>query len=325
MGNREWDRRWQKKLFRFMRKLQEAKVTRLTISSPLLFKIIKNSFPEFYLKVGIYAQVDTPLRARYWEDLGADAITLESFSINRSFEKLEKIRQSVDCSLQLIVNHPCLPNCPIQCYHQNGLSHSSNGSRTVFIDYCFLTCSYERLKDPSLFIKSQWIRPEDLYHYENLGFNNFKILERSIPSLQLLNRVNAYSQRKSPPNLADLILPYGFPEKTNTKWFWLLKNFFKPFQIRPSRLVPIYDLIKKQGILFPLREKNIKIDSSLIPDSFLDKFKNIDCSIRDCEKCNYCANIACRSVAIDKTFQQRTLAKYEQIDRLITTGKLWDV
>src|SRR5210317_2149578 len=50
MGNREWDRRWQKKLFRFMRKLQEAKVTRLTISTPLLFKIIKKNFPDFYLK-----------------------------------------------------------------------------------------------------------------------------------------------------------------------------------------------------------------------------------------------------------------------------------
>jgi RNB domain len=32
------------------------------------------------VRVGIYGQVDTPRRARFWEELGADAITLESFS-----------------------------------------------------------------------------------------------------------------------------------------------------------------------------------------------------------------------------------------------------
>ena len=68
-------------------------------------------------------------RARYWEDLGVDAINLESFSINRDFEKLRRIREAVRCDLPLIANHFCQPNCPFQIQHQNGHAHASgNGA-----------------------------------------------------------------------------------------------------------------------------------------------------------------------------------------------------
>ncbi len=194
-GNREWSRTWQKKVTGLLERLGEMGVRRLTISTPFLLELVKRRFPEFKVRVGIYAQVDTPRRARFWEDLGADAITLESFSINRNFSRLAAIRRAVRCDLQLIANHVCLPNCPLQSYHQNGFAHASNGTGTLFIDYCFLRCSRMRLTDVSQFIKAAWIRPEDLAAYEALGFTTFKLLERGIPSAELLRRVRAYSER----------------------------------------------------------------------------------------------------------------------------------
>ena len=87
LGNREWSRAWQKKLMRLLDRLGTAwAIRRLTVSTPYLLERIKAAFPEFYVKVGIYAQIDTPRRARFWRDLGADALTLESFSINRDFD-----------------------------------------------------------------------------------------------------------------------------------------------------------------------------------------------------------------------------------------------
>jgi len=65
-----------------------------------------------------------------------------------------------------------------------------------FIDYCFMRCSRVRLTDPSQFIKSAWIRPEDLAVYEAMGYTSFKLLERGIPSAELLRRVKAYSERR---------------------------------------------------------------------------------------------------------------------------------
>ncbi len=149
LGNREWGKRWQKKLMRLLESLALMGIRRLTVSTPYLLERIKAAFPGFYVKVGIYAQIDTPRRARFWRDLGADALTLESFSINRDFATLRAIREAVSGELQLIANHPCLPNCPMQPYHQNGFAHASDGSRQLFLDYCFLSCTLKRLEDPS--------------------------------------------------------------------------------------------------------------------------------------------------------------------------------
>jgi collagenase-like PrtC family protease len=269
--------------------------------------------------------VDTLSRARYWQDLGADEITLESFSINRNFKALQAIRNGVSCALQLIVNHPCLPNCPMQPYHQNGLSHASDGSRRLFIDTCFLMCSQARLTDPSLLIKSQWIRPEDLCRYEALGLTRFKLLERNIPSAHLLKRVQAYSERRSCANFAELILPYGFPETPANRWRWLLRHFFRPFQLRPSKLRSVYEIIKKQGMLFPLAEQKIRIHSSRIPADFLKPFEQIDCTMTQCHTCGYCHHIAADAVEIDPAFRQDLLNRYEQLDHEMTTGTFWNV
>ena len=204
-GNREWTRSWQKRMTDLLTKLGEWGVRRVTVSTPFLLELIKRRFPEFKVRVGIYAQVDTPRRARFWEDLGADAIVLESFSINRNFRRLAAIRQAVRCDLELIANHVCLMNCPMQIYHQNGFAHAADETSTLFIDYCFMRCSRLRLQDPSQFIKSAWIRPEDLAVYEAMGYTSFKLLERGIPSAELLRRVKAYSERRFDGNLAELL------------------------------------------------------------------------------------------------------------------------
>ena len=233
-GNREWTRPWQKRFMRLLDWLGNIGIRHVTVSTPFLLEVIKARRPQFTVKVGIYAQVDTPRRARFWEDLGADAINLESFSINRDFSRLAAIRKAVRCDLQLIANHCCLPNCPLQSYHQNGFAHSSDGSRTIFIDYCFLRCSQMRLEDPSLFIKSAWIRPEDLARYEALGYTTFKLIERGMPSAELLKRVAAYSARRFEGNLAELLLPYCFDQPIRRSRFWILRYFFKPFQLAPT-------------------------------------------------------------------------------------------
>lgn len=123
-GNREWTRSWQKGVMALLERLGEMGVSRLTVSTPFLLELVKRRFPEFKVRVGIYAQVDTPRRARFWEELGADAIVLESFSINRNFPRLTAIRRAVRCDLELIANHVCLMNCPMQSYPGGGAKDS---------------------------------------------------------------------------------------------------------------------------------------------------------------------------------------------------------
>ncbi len=322
-GNREWTRSWQARLNRFLEKLGEMGVGTLTVSTPFLLELIKCRFPEFKLKVGIFAQVDTPSRAIFWENLGADAITLESFSINRDFNRLRRIRQSVNCELQLIVNHCCLPNCPLQSYHQNGFAHSSDGSGGLFIDYCYLRCSRQRLEDPSLFIKSGWIRPEDLAAYEAIGYRSFKLTERGLPSAELLKRVKAYSERRFPGNLAELLFFTGQGQRQRRNWQWILKYFVRPHQLLPWKLKPLVAVAKLEGVLSALPEQPVMIDNSAIPASFIDRFQQKECDTADCISCGYCADIAAAAVHINPEFKTTTLSAHHRLDSALIDGSLW--
>jgi len=325
LGNREWGRRWQKKLLRLLESLGLMGVRRLTVSTPYLLERIKATFPGFYVKVGIYAQIDTPRRARFWKDLGADALTLESFSINRDFEALRAIRDAVEGELQLIANHPCLPNCPMQPYHQNGFAHSSDGSHRLFLDYCFLSCTLKRLEEPSTLIKAGWIRPEDVGFYEAMGFEHFKLLERGIPSAELLKRVKAYSGRRFAGNLAEIILPYGFPHPPQKQGLWLLRHFFRPGQVNPLKLKPLYALMKSQGMLFALDRNPFHIDASKIPADFLQGFEQRCCSRLSCEDCGYCEDIAKDAVTVDTAFQGEQSARLRDAREQLINGRLWGV
>ncbi|MBF0253950.1 MAG: U32 family peptidase [Candidatus Omnitrophica bacterium] len=143
--------------------LEGIGVDSVAVSTPYLAEIVKKRYPNFFLKIGIYANIDSPDRARYWEGMGAGMLVLESFSINRNFAVLAAIRKAVSCRLQLITNFTCLSRCPMQPYHMTGLSHGSSSSdNAAFVDYCVFKCTYWLLKDPSQLIKSQWIRPEDI-------------------------------------------------------------------------------------------------------------------------------------------------------------------
>jgi collagenase-like PrtC family protease len=325
LGNREWGRRWQKKLLRLLEDLGAMGIRRLTVATPYLLERIKTAFPEFYVKAGIYAQIDTPRRARFWKDLGADALTLESFSINRDFSALRAIRAAVEGELQLVANHACLPNCPMQPYHQNGFAHSSDGSRTLFIDYCFLTCTLQRLQDPSQLIKAGWIRPEDTGFYETLGYEHLKLTERGIPSGELLKRVRAYGERRFTGNLAELLLPYGFKESPAQKPLWLLRHSFRPGQVNTLRLRPFFALMKSQGMLFALERNPIRIDATKIPADFLRAFEHRGCARRVCDECRYCDQIAQEAVSIDPAFQREQVDRLRQARRQLIDGRLWSV
>ena len=324
LGNREWSGRWQKKTNHLLDELSEMGIPWLTVSTPFLLELIKNRYPHFKVKVGIYAQVDTAERARFWADLGADSITLESFSINRAFERLHEIRRAVTCDLQLIANHCCLPNCAMQPYHQNQFAHASDGSGGLFLDYCFLNCSLLRLQNPRFFIQAGWIRPEDLSLYENMGFTSFKLMERNIPSENLLQRVKAYSERFFKGNLAELFLSHGFPKPPPGPRIWNWRFFFRPLDLNPRRLVPFLRLARRQGMLFPRDSFPIHIDAVKIPSDFLDHMREQGCGEKGCQECGYCEDVAEAAVGIESPFLQESIAELKKVKDSMVSGSLWN-
>ncbi len=315
LGNREWTAKGSRSIRKLLDWISEINVDSITVSTPYLTEIIKKRYPHLFLKIGIFANIDSTERIRFWQDLGADMLTLESFSINRNFSLLKKIRKVAQCQLQLISNFTCMPKCPMQISHMNGLSHASNTTdKAPYVDYCVLKCSFYTLKDPELLIKSQWIRPEDLHVYEDLGYSDFKLLERNAPTEVMLNRVVAYSKRTSPDNLMELIQPYGFSQESKKEFGWLAKYFISLFLERPFRVGKLQKLLKKRGMLYSLKGDPLLLDSKKIPADFLEEISKRACSSSDdCGDCDYCQKVLDASYSVDQNYKEECLSLYKDV------------
>lgn len=321
LGNREWAPKGIRAIRKLLDWLSNLDIDIVTVSTPYLAELIKKRYPHFFLKIGIFANIDCPERARFWQDLGADMLTLESFSINRNFPCLKSIRKSVQCQLQLIANFTCLSKCAMQIYHMNGLSHSSNTKdKTPYLDYCILKCSFYSLKSPRLLIKSQWIRPEDIHYYEDLGYTYFKLLERNAPTNIMVKRVVAYSKRKSPRNLMELIQPYGFKQETKKEFCWWIKYFSSFLFQWPFRMRNLQKLLKKRGMLYSVKENPLFIDSEKIPSNFIEQISKRTCYLSgDCSNCGYCQSIAKESYKANQIYKKECLDLYNKVfDQLIS-------
>ena len=147
LDNREYTRKGQRELEALLAYIEGAGVSAVTISLPFLLPIIKRRHPRLKVRVGVYARVDGVAKAKFWEDGGADCITLESLSVNRDFGVLAALRTALSLELQLIVNANCQLFCPLAGQHMVNLSHASqqgHPSKGFVIDWCALRCSYDK-------------------------------------------------------------------------------------------------------------------------------------------------------------------------------------
>ena len=120
-----------------------------------------------------------------------------------------------------------------------------------------------------------------------------------MPSAEVLKRAQAYAGRSFEGNLADILLPYGFREPVKRPRFWRVRHFFRPGQVNPLRLKPLFDVVRRQGMLDPVQAQGVRIDSSRLPSGFLEGFRERDCQSLDCAECGYCERIAESAVTID--------------------------
>jgi collagenase-like PrtC family protease len=313
LGNGEWSTRGQKRIRHFLDWLACAGVDSVTVSIPYLLGVVKKCYPNFKAKVSVCAQVSNLFQAKYWEELGADVISLAPWSLNRDFATLKKIREAVRCGLQIYANTRCLTGCPFVHYHYSSHSHSSRtNDQEFFINYFRLSCDYLVLEQPWRLIAASWIRPEDLHYYEEIGINSVKLSDRSMKSEHIQRIVEAYTRQRYKGNLMDLFIS---PDK---------------------RLAGSRDgAIKKPGVFMPA----FKVRSLVLSDklkeaanndpTFLDNDKLKDflkffiegrCNRTDCEACGYCREVANRALYIPEAYRHRAMRIYSRSREEIVGG-----
>ena len=207
--------------------------------------------------------------------MGADSIILDS-NVNRDFKLLRAIREAVGCELGVLTNSLCLYQCPYEYYHNNTLAHATQNHNPLngfYMDYCVLSCALSRLSDTSQFIKSRWIRPEDIHIYQGIGVDFFKIGGRAMPTEWIINATSAYSSLHYQGNLYDVLID------------------LTP-KIRDEKAA----LSDTQVTTFAL-PSNIYIDNQAL-GGFIDFFEKQDC-LSGCAHCDYCQKVADKVVKMD--------------------------
>ena len=315
LDNKELTIPGQRELHRLLDWLVDIKVDSVTVTLPYLMQLIKRQYPQFKVYVSMFAGVNTISKAKYWENMGADGITLDAIEVNRNFPLLRVIRKNVKCKLQLVANSACSFECPLVTSHRNCGAHASqstHSSRGFIIDYYFINCLRMKIANPTeIIMRGIWIRPEDVHYYEEIGFDRIKLIDRQWTTEAISRAENAYTNKYYEGNLMDLMFT-GSGERTfeKSKIFRALRYFFRPFSVNIFKLRKIERLVS---------DIPFYVDNRVL-DGFLEHFLKEGCSLKSCEDCGYCKEVAERVVKVDVERQRKLLCEYDNfLDELISS------
>lgn len=310
LSNNEQDIIWQESLKNFLNYLKSVGVNALTVTNPYILQFIKKYFKnDFTVRISTFACIDSFEKAKYWEQMGADYICVDFVKINRDFKTLKYMVENLKNSkIEILVTNSCLKNCPMIHTHTNGLAHASmkDNKTNTYEDWSLFYCQKKELENLEEYVKSPWVRPEDIKYYEEIGIEHFKITERDFPTSELVKRVKAYTERKYDGNLLDLIQGHGCLVKENLD---LVKN-------NVSTREEIYSEIKRVRGLGRAREceRHIFIDNTKL-ENFIKFFLENKCT-NQCDKCNYCKRISNKVITKNEDVCEYLKYLYDKYDNV---------
>ncbi len=281
MGNQEFSANVKKEILEYVAWIYGSGVNSVTVSIPYIVDLVIKHFPKLEVVASVFSGIDSVRMVEHFEKQGIRHMVVEQ-ALNRNIPALKKLVRS-DVDLQVIVNNGCLFECPYRRYHANINAHASQTASyqsPMKIDYTVLNCSKIRFSSPVEFIKSPWVRPEDLHYYEDIGIHTFKISGRTKSTDWIADVARAYTRGKYSGNLAE-ILAFPYDESALS---------FDP----------------------PLAIPKLYIDNSKL-EGFFGFFLKNDCRLISCEDCGHCGFYADRSMFWESGSIESVIERYKKV------------
>ncbi|NOQ25389.1 MAG: hypothetical protein GQ564_08500 [Bacteroidales bacterium] len=203
MANSEFTEKGMAELKDFFYKLDNINIKSLTIALPSLIELVKEILPETEIKVSAISNVISPDNALFYKKMGAKRL-VPNTDINRNFTLLGAISKCFGDGVEIIVNSVCYKNCPYKIFHYNHESHSNNNQDVD--NYYFHRCTMQKTMELKNMVRLNWIRPEDLNLYEDIGIHHFKLQGRNnVYNGDPAKSIEAYFKEEYEGNLYDLL------------------------------------------------------------------------------------------------------------------------
>lgn len=180
----------------------------VTTTTPFAAAAVKKFFPEIEVRASVNMRIDSTTAMGYLFD------KFDSFYIRRDLQRdletvefFSKFCKENGKKLCMLANSGCLRNCPYQTFHDNLVSHDEEIREIRNVrDFCPHLC-WERYQDQenvSDFLRSSWIRPEDVPRYAP-WVDVIKLATRNTSSIRMI--LGAYTSNHFDGNLFDLTEP----------------------------------------------------------------------------------------------------------------------
>ena len=180
----------------------------ITTASPFIATVIKKYCPDIEVRASVNMKIGSTTAIKYLSD------SFDSFYVQRDIQRniplVKKIKKYCDANnkkLLMLLNSGCLRNCPAQIFHDNMVAHNSEIDQSKNVPKCAAHLCWKIFAEKKKyveFLKESWIRPEDLYLYDDIIAVG-KLASRLHPYPRML--IAAYINRVYNGNLLNLLEP----------------------------------------------------------------------------------------------------------------------
>ncbi|MDD2463576.1 MAG: U32 family peptidase [Desulfobulbus sp.] len=261
-SNMEYTHEGRQELADLLGFLVASGVVSVTVAVPYLVEIISRTFPQLEVVVSTIGYVGSMAGIDQYREAGGARIVLD-VEANRDFQFLRSACEHSAVPLEVIVNPVCLCQCHFK-YNHNCVAALGSQSlvpgevgmpyNQYYLNWCYL----RKLTHESEFLKSPWLRPEDLHLWEETGINFFKIAGRGLPESEIVRLCRSYLAQSFNGNLLELL---GWPH-----WLAFSDNG------DGTRLAPL----------------DVVLDNASL-DGFLEFFARTTPNCRlGCQRCGHC-------------------------------------
>jgi collagenase-like PrtC family protease len=217
-GSKEWLEDNMGNIVRLVDQLTLIGINRVTIANPLLMEIVREINKDIEIDVSTVAHIDTVTQAKYLKEKLNIRKICNNLMRNRSVTFLKNMAdycRKNDIIFEVMVNEFCgngqdqyLTHCVYRdsCYLCHATDHSKEDALR-FDNFPMGHCMAGRGLDPLNWLRTRFIRPEDLHYYTDIGINQFKITGRTGSTEYLLLMAESYMKGKWEGNLLGLWKP----------------------------------------------------------------------------------------------------------------------
>lgn len=218
-GSKRELQEWKKKAIQdYVQYLWSIGVYRVTVANPIIMEIIREVNKEIQFEVSTILHVDAVTQIKYLHDQYNIKKVCCGIHKNRSVSFLKRAAEFCNKNgiiFELLVNEFCsnagkgyTTHCSYRdsCYIFHSTDITAEDAKSLN-GYPMQHCIKARDTDPFNWLRTRFIRPQDLGLYRSIGISQFKVSGRTGTTEYIVKVLEAYASEKFEGNLLELWKP----------------------------------------------------------------------------------------------------------------------